>query len=84
MKFSYAMLLDCVSVIQSSHMVPNLKAIRVTTDFYDYLEAKHEKNKFLREYEGNTVSYIMGIPVIVDDTVDNDWAVEFEEENEYV
>ena len=56
------------------------KTIKVTTKFYNYLEAIHKNNKFFREYKGETVSYIMGILVVVDDTIANEYySVEFEE-----
>ena len=83
MEATYQMLLYCISVIQSDPWTPHIKIIKVTTDFYNYLEATHGKNVFLREYNGNIVSYIMGIPVVVDDMIEDEcYVVQFEEEKD--
>lgn len=46
------------------------KAIRVTRDFYDYLAAIHKENLYLVKDQDNELSYIMGIRIIVDNTID--------------
>lgn len=82
MEASYQMLLYCISVIASDFNILRIKTIYVTTSFYNYLEAIHQNNEFMRQYQGNTLSYIMGIPVVIDDEkVNDDWAVQFEENN---
>lgn len=76
---TYIMLLHCISVIQSDLGPLRIKTIKVTTKFNNYLRVMYGKNKLLDKYEGNTVSYIAGIPVVVDDTIEDEhYVVEFE------
>ena len=77
---TYTMLLHCISVIQSDLGPLRIKTIKVTTKFNNYLNIMYGKNKILDKYEGNKVTYIAGIPVVVDDTIEDEhYAVEFEE-----
>ena len=72
------MLLRCISVMQSDLGPLRIKTIKVTTDFYNFLSVIHKDNKFIYENnQGNILSYLMGIPIVVDDTVDGYYAVEF-------
>lgn len=46
------------------------EAIKVTSDFYNYLAAIHKENLYLVKDQDNELSYIMGIRIIVDNTID--------------
>lgn len=79
----YNELLDSIYSIQCQ-TAKTPKIIKVTTKFHDYLSAIHKNNKFFREYEGDTISYIMGIRVVVDDTIEDEYyVVEFEGRTNY-
>lgn len=74
---TYLMLLHCISVIQSDLGPLHIKTIKVTTDFYNFLSAIHKNNEFIYENnQGNILSYLMGIPIVVDDTVKEYYEVE--------
>lgn len=69
MDASYRMLLHSISVINSYPGPLKIKSINVSHDFYNYLAAKHQDNVFINT---NTVSYIMGVPVVIDHTIEED------------
>ena len=47
-----------------------IKEIKVTPDCYNYLTAKCRENIYLVNDE-NFPAYIMGIPIVIDDTINN-------------
>lgn len=76
MEASYRMLLHGISVINSYPGPLKIKSINVSNDFYNYLAAKHQDNVFINT---NTVSYLMGVPVVIDYTIaaDEHFTVQF-------
>lgn len=76
METSYRILLHGISVINSDLGSLKIKAINVSHDFYNYLAAKHKNNEFVHT---NTVSYLMGVPVVIDHTIaaDEHFTVQF-------
>ena len=45
-----------------------IKMIKVTHDFYNYLTARHKDNIYFINND-QTPTYIMGIPIVVDNTI---------------
>ena len=57
-----------------------IKHIKVTADFYDCLTAKCKENIYL--VNDSSLAYIMGIPIIIDDTLKNPYEFIYSKENE--
>ena len=53
------------------------RAIKVTYNFYNYLSAVHKENIYLTNNHGNIVSYFMGIAIVIDDTIDDYYKLEY-------
>ena len=45
------------------------KAIKVTSDFYNYLEARRKENFYFINIRDYPLTYFMGIKLVVDDTI---------------
>ena len=46
------------------------KRIKVTSDFYNYLAARHKENIYFVKNHDYPLTYFMGIKLVVDDTID--------------
>ena len=57
-----------------------IKQIKVTPDFYEYLSVKCKENIYL--VNNSPLDYIMGIPIIVDNTLKNPYEFIYSKENE--
>lgn len=53
------------------------KAIKVTSDFYNYLAARHKENIYFVTGHDYPLSYFMGIKMVVDDTIDGCYDFEY-------
>lgn len=47
------------------------KTIKVTSDFYNYLAARHKENIYFVNKHDYPITYFMGIKLIVDNTIDD-------------
>jgi hypothetical protein len=47
------------------------KAIKIASDFYNYLSALHKENIYFVNNHDYPLTYFMGIKLVVDDTIDN-------------
>ena len=54
----------------SSYLNPP-KAIKITSDFYNYLAALHKEDIYLVKNHDYPLTYFLGIKLVVDDTIDN-------------
>lgn len=55
----------------------SVKMIKVTSDFYNYLSARHKENIYFVN-NNSVVLYFMGIPIVVDDGIlSNYYELEF-------
>ena len=70
MELAHNQLLDYISLWSSTLIPPNnIKAIKVTTGFYNYLAARYKNDVFYKYQNGNELMYCMGIPLLIDDTI---------------
>lgn len=62
--------------------MPNrTKYIKVTHNFYNYLTAQHKENVYYTNENYGLLTHLTGIPVKIDDTIDNPY-YEFAYESE--
>ena len=54
------------------HCPRPVKTIKVTHDFYNYLMALHKDNVYFVN-DNYALTYIMGIPIVVDNTILSDY-----------
>ena len=53
------------------------KSIKVTSDFYNYLEARRKENFYFINIRDYPLAYFMGIKLVVDDTIDGCYDFEY-------
>lgn len=54
-----------------------LKEIKMTNDFYNYLTAKHTTKIILENTPEGVISEFIGIPVVIDNTIDGSYELVF-------
>ena len=53
------------------------KTIKVTSGFYNYLEARRKENFYFINTHDYPLTYFMGIKLVVDDTIDGCYDFEY-------
>ena len=54
-----------------------LKEIKVTNEFYDYIINKYRVEIKLKDTSQGIVANFTGIPIVIDDTIDDDYELVF-------
>ena len=65
------------SMILLHSMFKRPKRIKVKTEFYNYLVAKYKTDTYFINLQEEISTFFTGILVVVDDTIDNYYELEF-------